>query len=178
MADHPSFLKDDETIYWQGAPVVSLLNVKSIAFYILPGIFLLLLWCGVIGYEGDLDVLNMAYGFIHQENILIRLAFFVLFVGLTLYPVIRWFLYYKCVGYMFTDRRALAYDKGSSEILFQIDAADIRNMRRTYDSKGRVSLYQYIQEETPEDSGTARIVRVGFEGIPAHVLGRFSESPE
>lgn len=170
MINNQNFLKDDENIYWQGEPVVSILNVQSIIFYILPGIFLLLFWSGMIEYGGDHAILKKAYSFIHQENMLVRFAFFALIICLIIFPVVRWFLYYKRVAYIFTDKRAFAYYKGSNEIDFQIDASDILKMQRSYHGKARVSLYKYIQEETAEGRGITRVVRVGFEGIPVHVL--------
>lgn len=75
MINNQNFLKDDENIYWKGEPVVSILNVKSIIFYILPGIFLLLFWCGMIEYGGDHAILKKVYSFIHQENMLARFVF-------------------------------------------------------------------------------------------------------
>lgn len=74
------------------------------------------------------------------------------------------------MAYIFTDKRAFAYYKGSNEIAFQIGASDILQMQRSYHGKARVSLYKYIQEETAEGRGITRVVRVGFEGIPVHVL--------
>lgn len=168
--DNQRFPEGDEKIYWTGEPVVSILNVKAIIFYILPGIFLLLLWCGCIEYGGDHTILKTAYSFIHQEDVLVRILFLLLIISLIIFPVVRWFLYYKRVVYIFTDKRAFACYKGSNEIDYQIEASDIPHMHRSYHGKERVSLYKYIQEEADEDRGITRIVRVGFEGIPVHVL--------
>lgn len=160
-----SLIDNNEEIYWQGEPVVSLFNVKYIIFYILPGVILLLFWSGKI--ELDNDFFQNTYALIN-DGTMVRWGVFLLIISMMLSPVIQWFFYYKRMAYVFTEKRAIAYYKESKEIAFQIEASDIPNMRRSYRRDGLISLYKYIQEETAEP-GATRIVRVGFEGIPAYI---------
>ena len=93
------------------------------------------------------------------------------------YPFIRWFLYYKRIAYIFTDKRAIAYYKDSNEIDFQIAASGILNMQRSYRGGDLVSLHTYTTEEgTEEGRGVTRVVRTGFEGIPARILDFYHDT--
>ena len=74
MKNNPQFLDDDEKIYWQGEPVVSVLNVKSIVFYILPSVILLIFWSGCIEYGENYAFLQTAYDY--------------WFDGLSFYPLV------------------------------------------------------------------------------------------
>lgn len=170
MTNAQTLVRDDETIHWQGEPEAPVLSVKSVLFCLLPGLLLLLLWSGCIEYGGDHPILKKACDFFLQDDVFIRSASLVLIIGLIASPFVRWFLYYKRIAYVFTESRAIAYYKDTHEVAFQVEASDILQMQRSYRGENRVSLYTYIREDTPEDQGVARLVRVGFEGIPAHVL--------
>ena len=101
-----------------------------------------------------------------------------LIIGLMVYPVVRWFLYYKRIAYVFTDKRAVAYYKDSNEIDFQIEASGILNMQRSYRGGELVSLNTYTTEEGQdvEGRGVTRVVRTGFEGIPARILDFYRDT--
>ncbi len=176
MKNNPQFLDRDEKIYWQGEPVVPILNVNSIVFYILPSVILLIFWSGCIEYGENYAFLQKAYDFIHQ-GAMTRWGFLLLCIGLMVYPFVRWFLYYKRIAYVFTDKRAIAYYKDSNEIDFQIEASGILNMQRSYRGGELVSLRTYTTEEgTEEGRGVTRVVRTGFEGIPVRVLDFYHET--
>ena len=176
MKNNPQFLDNDEKIYWQGEPVVSVLNVKSIVFYVLPSVILLIFWSGCIEYGENYAFLQTAYDFIHQ-GAMTQWGALLLIIGLMVYPFIRWFLYYKRIAYIFTDKRAIAYYKDSNEIDFQIAASDILNMQRSYRGGDLVSLHTYTTEEgTEEGRGVTRVVRTGFEGIPARILDFYHDT--
>ncbi len=172
MKNNPQFLNDDEKIYWQGEPVVSLLNVNSIVFYILPSVILLIFWSGCIEYGVNYAFLRTAYDFIHQ-GAMTQSVSLLLIIGFMFYPFIRWFLYYKRIAYIFTDRRAIAYYKDSNEMDFQIAASGILNMQRSHRGGGLVSLHACTTEE---GRGVTRVVRMGFEGIPARILDFYHDT--
>ena len=172
MKNNPQFLNNDEKIYWQGEPVVSVLNVKFIVSYILPSVILLIFWSGCIEYGENNAFLQKAYDFIHQ-GAMTRWGALLLIIGLMVYPFVRWFLYYKRIAYVFTDKRAIAYYKDSNEIDFQIAASDILNMQRSYCGRDLVSLHTYTTEE---GRGVTRVVRTGFEGIPARILDFYHDT--
>lgn len=169
MKNNQNFLGKDEKIYWQGEPVVPILSAKSIVFCLLPGVVFLLFWSGWIEFDKNNVFLQKANDVI-QQNMMVRGLSLLLIIGLMISPIVRWFLYYKRIAYVFTERRAIAYYKRSNEIVFQIKASDVLKMKRFYRGSEQVSLYQYIQEEDLEDLGITRVVRVGFEGVPAHIL--------
>ena len=176
MKNNPQFLDRDEKIYWQGEPVVPILNVNSIVFYILPSVILLIFWSGCIEYGENYAFLQKVYDFIHQ-GAMTRWGFLLLCIGLMVYPFVRWFLYYKRIAYVFTDKRAIAYYKDSNEIDFQIEASGILNMQRSYRGGELVSLRTYTTEEgTEEGREVTRVVRTGFEGIPVRVLDFYHET--
>ena len=175
--NNPRFLNDDEKIYWQGEPVVSILNVNSIVFYVLPSVALLIFWSGCIEYGEDYAFLQKAYDFIHQ-GAMTRWVSLLLIIGLMVYPFVRWFLYYKRIAYVFTDKRAIAYYKDSNEIDFQITASGLLNMQRSYRGGSLVSLHTFTTEEGRDGEGRSvtRVVRTGFEGIPARVLDFYRDT--
>ena len=177
MEDNPQFLNNDEKIYWQGEPVVPVLNVNSIVFYILPSVILLIFWSGCIEYGENYAFLQKAYDFIHQ-GAMTQWGALLLIIGLMVYPVVRWFLYYKRIAYVFTDKRAVAYYKDSNEIDFQIEASGILNMQLSYRGGELVSLNTYTTEEGQdvEGRGVTRVVRTGFEGIPARILDFYRDT--
>ena len=177
MKDSPQFLDHDEKIYWQGEPVASILNANSIVFYILPSVILLIFWSGCIEYGEKYAFLQKAYDFIHQSAIT-RWGILLLCIGLMVYPFIRWFLYYKRIAYVFTDKRGIAYYKDSNEIDFQIAASGILSMQRSYRGGDLVSLHTYTTEEGQgvEGRSVTRVVRMGFEGIPARILDFYHDT--
>ena len=171
MTDSQKLLAEDEKIYWQGSPEVSWLTWQAIICYIIPGVILLLFWGGWIEYGKD----SVLSSFLHQ-NTMVHGVSLLLIIGVIVSPVIRWYFYTKRLAYIFTDKRAIAYYKGTGEIAFQIEAGEIPAMQRTNRGGELVSLHKYIEEEDAEAQGikgvmnVSRAVRVGFEGIPARLL--------
>lgn len=111
-----------------------------------------------------------------QENLFVKYLVLVLILGLMLQPVLRWFLYYKRIEYVFTNRRALAYYRDSQEIEFEIEASAIPDMKKTPARAGLINLHAVIEEqgELQEARGETQYVKVGFEGVPANILERYT----
>ena len=168
-------MKDGEEVYWQGKPSVPACNVRTVMLYLIPSAILLCIWSGISGIEEYIPQIKDALVFL-QENIFVKYLVLLLILGLMLQPVLRWFLYYKRIEYVFTNRRALAYYRDSQEIEFEIEASAIPDMKKTPARAGLINLHAVIEEqgELQEARGETQYVKVGFEGVPANILERYT----
>lgn len=168
-------MKKEEVIYWQGKPNVPVCDARTFVLYVIPAIILLCIWSGISGVEEYMPRVKDVLVFL-RDNIILNYTVLVMILGLMLRPLLRWFLYYKRIEYVFTSMRALAYYRSSNEIDFEIEAADIPKMQQSFSREGLINLHTFIvdQGELHERQGEIRYVKVGFEGIPADILEHYT----